>query len=220
MATLPTEPLSRWLRDKIATAGGPSEASVMLGLDQAQLRRMADGENRRVHLRTADALFTKAGEPHLLAMLYPLDVGDLADVWCDRCDETVTVGADRACPWCSRKYVPKPLPKPLKPRQALPVGPLSRQALDLLLDERLFRHPGDSPTRGWITVSRRAPVEALEARLLVKVRDWYDRRNAHVTLTARGAALRRSLQQETPDAPQGAPSGADALRSHPSERNA
>lgn len=100
---LPPEPFGAWMTTKIAQLGGLRAAGWALATDEAQLRRLAAGNlGSRLQLKTVDRLFVAAGEPHMLAVLYPLDVGGLEERWCSTCAETVTAERRRPCPWCFR----------------------------------------------------------------------------------------------------------------------
>jgi len=64
-------PLVAWLRDRFP-GWTMDEIAEVCGIDEAGVRRLLNGQYRRVSLHVADRAFVNAGAPHLLAILYPL----------------------------------------------------------------------------------------------------------------------------------------------------
>lgn len=103
-ASLPVEPLQRWLGQILSAADGTLKVAAILKIDTTYLRRLllnSDGATGRT-LALVDELVTRWGDPSLLARLYPVDE-PMFDRWCSRCAETVTVGDDGRCPWCETR---------------------------------------------------------------------------------------------------------------------
>jgi hypothetical protein len=64
------------------------------------VHRVRTTQQQKVTLDMVDRAFTAAGQPHMLAILYPQDVVT-EDRWCPTCVELVTAGDDGQCPWCN-----------------------------------------------------------------------------------------------------------------------
>lgn len=101
------EPFSTWLDQLVPRLGGRQEAADRLGMDEGSIRRLEDGSRTSswMGVDTADRFFTAAGEPHQLAILYPLDE-PMHNRWCETCHDVVTTNDDLLCPWCEEETRP------------------------------------------------------------------------------------------------------------------
>jgi len=86
-----------------AEVGGMVAVERLMGIDnQTFVRAVCRARTQQaVTLGLVDRSFTAAGQPHMLAILYPQAVVT-EDRWCPGCGEVVAVGEDERCPWCER----------------------------------------------------------------------------------------------------------------------
>lgn len=94
-----SEPFRVWADNYVAVHG-----TLHLGDTFAKVQRRAH-EQCCVEVATVDRFFTAVGEPHQLAILYPLDE-PAHDRWCENCHDVVTTNDDLVCPWCESDTAP------------------------------------------------------------------------------------------------------------------
>ena len=109
-AWLRRAPFSAWLSSYVDARGDLAAAALCLGMDPSGIARHVRGQSADrltpwMRLDAADAVFTAAGEPHMLAILYPQDI-EMEDRWCETCHDIVTTGRDHICPWCEDDTTP------------------------------------------------------------------------------------------------------------------
>lgn len=101
------EPFSAWLEQFVNRFGTMQVAARALGIDEGSIRHLRDDTRITpwMGIDTADRFFTAAGEPHQMAILYPLDE-PAHDRWCETCHDVVTTNDDLCCPWCEDETAP------------------------------------------------------------------------------------------------------------------
>lgn len=67
---------ARWAGVPVVSSTGTGLAAVRLGMDEARVRRILNGESQNVSLGAVDRVCVRLGDPGLLNRLYPIEEGD------------------------------------------------------------------------------------------------------------------------------------------------